>query len=184
MTEVPIEVPNLNNDHVLAPDGSSIYLSANDWNIYHASLAGGTAKRITTSPPIDGLMHFLHGVSPDGSRLAFIGLEPDGGSWPAKANVFTVRIDGTDYRQLTFGSSPADVCEYSPAGDWIYFNTETFDGHAQIARIRPDGTEVELTFDDNVNWFPIGSHGPVRVLRRLPPGTAGHPPDVWVDIAR
>jgi Tol biopolymer transport system component len=185
LTEVPIaDVPNINNDHVLAPDGRTIYLSANDWNLYHALLDGGSARRITTSPPIDGLMHFLHGVSPDGSRLAFIGLEPDGGNWPAKANVFTVRIDGTDYQQLTFGSAPADGCEYSPAGDWIYFNTEAFDGHAQIARIRPDGTELEqLTFDDKVNWFPhLAPIGPYACYVAFPPGTAGHPPDVWVDL--
>jgi Tol biopolymer transport system component len=40
-------------------------------------------------------------------------------------------------------------------GDWLYSNTEAFDGHAQIARIRPDGSDLQqLTYDDNVNWFP------------------------------
>ncbi|MEO6299625.1 MAG: hypothetical protein ABIO62_08345, partial [Paracoccaceae bacterium] len=33
-------VENLNNDHVLAPDGKSIYLSANDGHIYVAPIAG------------------------------------------------------------------------------------------------------------------------------------------------
>jgi TolB protein len=185
MTEVPIAgVPDLNNDHVLAPDGERIYLSANDWNLYCAPLAGGPAKLITSAPPVHGLMHFLHGVSPDGSRLAFIGLEPGPGSWGTNANVFTVRTDGTGYQQLTFGSAPADGCEYAPGGDWLYFNTEAFDGHAQIARIRPDGTELEqLTFDDNVNWFPhLAPTGRYACYVAFPAGTEGHPPDVWVDL--
>jgi Tol biopolymer transport system component len=185
MTQVRlVGVSDINNDHVLAPDGDHIYLSANDWNIYRASLAGGPAKQITTAPPIPGLMHFLHGVSPDGSRLAFVGLETENGNWWAKANVFTVRADGTDYRQLTFGSAPADGCEYAPGGDWLYFNTEAFDGHAQIARIRPDGGDLQqLTFDDNVNWFPhLAPIGPYACYIAFPTGTQGHPPDIWVDL--
>ena len=184
MMEVPLSaVPDLNNDHVLAPDGKHVYLSAYDWNIYRAPLDGGAAERITTTPPVDGLMHFLHGVSPDGSRLAFVGVEPENRN-SAKANIFTVANDGTDYQQLTFGSAPADGCEYSPDGDWIYFNTEAFDGHAQIARIRPDGIDLQqLTFDDNVNWFPhLAPTGPYACYLAFPPGTAGHPPDVWVDL--
>jgi TolB protein len=34
-------IPDLNNDHVLAPDGEHIYLSANDGHIYQAPLGGG-----------------------------------------------------------------------------------------------------------------------------------------------
>jgi hypothetical protein len=42
LEEIPInDVPALNNDHVLHPDGEHIFVSANDWHIYRASLAGG-----------------------------------------------------------------------------------------------------------------------------------------------
>jgi len=185
ITEVPLTgVPDLNNDHVLAPDLEHIYVSANDWNIYRAPLAGGPAEQVTTKPPIPGLMHFLHGVSPDGERLAFIGLEPPSGYLHAKANVFTVRADGADYRQLTFGSAPADGCEYDPTGEWLYFNTEAFDGHAQIARMRVDGSQIEqLTFDDRVNWFPhLPATGRYACYLAFPAGTEGHPPDKWVEV--
>ena len=146
-------------------------------------MSGGAARRVTAAPPVEGLRHYLHGVSPDGTRLAFIGLKPEPGGGQ-QANVFTVRIDGTDYRQLTFGSAPADGCEYSPDGEWLYFNTEAFDGHAQIARMRPDGADVEqLTFDDHVNWFPhLAPTGPYACYVAFPSGTQGHPPDVWVDV--
>jgi TolB protein len=184
MAEVAITgVPDLNNDHVLAPDPGQIYVSAGDGHIYRASLTGGPGEQVTTTPPIPGLMHFLHGVSPDGERLAFVGLEPAGDE-PAAANIFTVRTDGTDYRQLTTGSAPADGCEYDPTGEWLYFNTEAFDGHAQIARMRVDGSRMEqLTFDDNVNWFPhLPATGRYACYLAYPPGTRGHPPDKWVDL--
>ena len=41
-------LPPINNDHVLDPDGEHIFLSAyDDWQIYRAPLAGGTAVRVT-----------------------------------------------------------------------------------------------------------------------------------------
>lgn len=76
---IPIHgIPDLNNDHVLGPDGATVYASANDRHVYFAPLAGGIATRIT---PVDSkAMHFLHGVSPDGATLPHISLEPTGES--------------------------------------------------------------------------------------------------------
>ncbi|MAT18638.1 MAG: biopolymer transporter Tol [Leifsonia sp.] len=183
----PIEIPDLpalNNDHVPAPDGRHVYVSADDGHIYRAPLAGGSASRITGGSGILGLMHFLHGVSPDGASLAFIGLEPEGENRWARASVFTMSTEGGHYRRLTDGSAPADGSEFSPDGAWIYFNTEQFDGHAQIARMRPDGSEVEqLTGDENVNWFPhLSPDGQRAAYISFPPGTEGHPGDLWVEI--
>jgi TolB protein len=182
---IPISgVPDLNNDHVLAPDGQSVYVSANDWHIYRAPLRGGPAVRVSDDATMPGLMHFLHGVSPDGSRLAFIGLQPVGDDWWARANVFTMSSTGGGYEQITHGTAAWDGSEYSPDGGWIYGNTEAFDGHAQIARMRPDGSELEqLTFDDRVNWFPhLSPDGRRACYVSFEPGTEGHPPDVWVEV--
>jgi Tol biopolymer transport system component len=178
-------VPELNNDHVLAPDGKTIYLSANDRHLYAAPLAGGAARRVT--PDHGTRMHFLHGVSPDGTRLAYIGLVPEGDNLWAAADVYTIGVDGTDDQRLTNDPKPADGSEYSPDGAWIYFNTERFStepGHAQIARMRPDGTGVEqLTFDERVNWFPhLAPVGGAAVYLSFPPGTTGHPADRTVDL--
>ena len=139
-------VPDLNNDHVLAPDGQRIYVSANDWHIYEASLAGGPTRRITGASGIDGLMHFLHGVSPDGDRLSFIGLEPEESNYWARANVFTMSVRGDDYVKLTDTAYPADGCEYAPDGRWLYFNTEQFSGHAHSLGCR-SAAEIPSAFD-------------------------------------
>lgn len=187
LVQIPLEgVPPLNNDHVLAPDGERIFVSANDWHIYEARLQGGPVTRVTNVTQL-GRLHFLHGVSPDGATLAYIGLDPQGDDVWASGNVFTIPAAGGEDVQLTFGSRPADGSEYSPDGHFIYFNTEEFEsspGHAQIARMRVDGSELEqLTFDERVNWFPhISPDGRNAVYLAFPTGTEGHPENLWVEL--
>ena len=188
ITRIPIDgVPAINNDHVLDPDGEHVVLSAFDWQLYRAPLAGGDAQRITSADRADGLMHFLHGISPDGGRLAFVGLRID-----EAADVFTVRsseiytvgADGDGYRQVTSDGVPADGPEYSQDGAWLYFNTEAFSGHAQVARMRPDGSDRQrLTHGETVDWFPhLAPSGQHAVYLAYPSGTSGHPADRWVEL--
>ena len=135
------DAPDLNNDHVLSPDGRHVFISANDWHIYEADLLGGAVRRVTNDGP-EPSMHFLHGVSPDGGTLAYIGLEPEGEDWWARANIFLIPTAGGADHRLTDESKPFDGCEFTPDGEWIYCNAELFSdiaGHAQIARLRPDG---------------------------------------------
>jgi TolB protein len=181
-------VPPLNNDHVLDPDGVHIFLSAyDDWQLYRAPLAGGKAVKITGKENPEGLLHFLHGVSPDGQQLAFVGIRVDEKAEVftlLSAHIYTLGADGTGYRQITKGDAPADGPEYSPDGEWLYFNTEVFTGHAQIARMRTDGSDVtRLSFAPTVDWFPhISPDGQKAVYLAFPPGTAGHPADKQVEL--
>jgi len=177
-------LPAVNNDHVLAPDGHTVYASANDWHIWRLPLTGGTAVRVTVE---DGSLHFLHGISPDGQRLGYVRLEPDGDNWWASGTIHTIDLDGGTDTALTTRPGPADGCEWTPDGRWVVFNTEQFSttaGHAQLARVRPDGTGLEqLTFDERVNWFPhVAPTGDVAVYLSYPPGTIGHPADLPVQL--
>lgn len=175
-------VPALNNDHVLHPSEQRVFVSANDFHLYEAPLAGGTARRIT---PDDGALHFLHGVSPDGSTLAYVRLTPADGNWWATATIHEIGVDGTGDRAVTTHPGPADGPEYSADGEWIYYNTEQFEpGRAQIARVRRDGTGLEqLTFDHRVNWFPhISPTGERAAYLSFPDGTQGHPADKAVHL--
>ncbi|MGW9111682.1 TolB family protein [Microbacterium sp. NPDC055683] len=176
------EFPELNNDHVLDPDGEHVFVSANDWHIYRAPLVGGRPTRITND---DGRLHFLHGVSPDGAELAYIGIQQDGeGRWGA-GNVRLIPSSGGEDVAFTDDEHPDDGSEYSPDGQWIYFNSERGSerpGHAQLFRARRDGSGVEqLTFDERVNWFPHVSPDGERIAYiSFPPGTEGHPADLPV----
>lgn len=178
-------LPELNNDHVLGPGGGLIYVSAEDGHLYAVNLVQRTFRRVSNDHGPE-FSHYLHGVSPDGAELAYIGLELRADGSP-RTNVFVLPSAGGDDVQLTDDDAPDDGCEYAPDGEWIYFNSErgsTVPGHAQLFRMRRDGSDVEqLTFDERVNWFPhVSPDGRRVVYLSFPPGTVGHPPDLTVTL--
>lgn len=177
-------VTELNNDHVLSPDGQTVYVSSDDGHLYAVPLDGSGPRRVSNDRG-ENFRYYLHGISPDGAQLAYIGLEilPDG----VRTNVFTIPAAGGADMQLTNEDAPHDGSEFSPDGEWIYFNSErgsTAPGHAQLFRMSPDGEEVtQLTFDERVNWFPhLTADGTRLAYISYPPGTIGHPADLDVII--
>jgi TolB protein len=175
-------ITDANNDHVLSPDGGTVYLSAGDGHIHAVPFAGGPARRVTNEHRPGPFRHFLHGVSPDGRTLAYVGVEPYGGDEWGYRNIFTVPAAGGPDTRLTDGPAATDGPEFSPDGEWIWFNSEhgaELPGHAQLFRMRPDGSEqTRMTSDERVNWFPHLSPDGRHVLYiSFPPGTEGHPAD-------
>lgn len=171
---------DLNNDHVLSPDGTTIYVSSDDGHLYALPFAGGTPRRVSNDHL--GLFHYyLHGISPDGRTLACAAIERRNDE--RQVNVFTIPSAGGPDTRLTDLSMPNDGPEYSPDGRWIYFNSElaaSRPGHAQIFRMRAsDGSGLEqLTFDSLVNWFPhLSPDGKHVSVLSYPQGTMGHPAD-------
>ncbi|MFC9693141.1 TolB family protein [Kribbella sp. NPDC056951] len=166
-------VPDINNDHVVSPDGTTVYVSADDGHLYAVPLAGGVGRRVSNDRGA-GFHHYLHGISPDGTTLAYIGLESVDGR--RITNVWTIPAAGGADVQVTNDEHADDGSEYGPDGKWIYFNSERA-GHAQLFRI---GDEVEqLTFDERVNWFPHPApDGSSIAYVSFPPGTEGHPADI------
>ncbi|MFI5710956.1 TolB family protein [Kribbella sp. NPDC051620] len=171
----PIElggVPEINNDHVVSPDATTVYVSAEDGHLYAVPLTGGVGRRVSNE---HGVHHYLHGISPDGERLAYIGLENRDGR--RITNVYTVPAAGGADLQITDDEFADDGAEYGPDGEWIYFNSERA-GQAQLFRIKGEVVE-QLTFDERVNWFPHPSpDGSLVAYVSFPPGTEGHPADV------
>jgi Tol biopolymer transport system component len=181
-------IETANNDHVLSPDGRTLYISAGDRHIHAVDLGAGEARRVTNDDG-DTFVHYLHGVSPDGSMLAYIGLEHRAGL-PPLTNVFTIPAAGGADTQLTHSEKPHDGSEYSPDGKFIYFNSERESerpGHAQLFRMRHDGTDVEqLSFDERVNWFPhLSPNGARLAYISFESGVEGHPAnkDVLIRLA-
>jgi Tol biopolymer transport system component len=177
------DIPAINNDHLVHPDGVTVYLSADDGHLYRAPIDGGSATRVTHASSTDGFMHFLHGIRPDGARLAFVGVRYADRVMHAP-RVFTMSVAGDDYRAVTPAGVAADGPEYHPSGEWIYLNTEQFDGHAQIARVREDGLDAQrLTHAATVDWFPhLSPDHSHAVYLAYPPGTTGHPPNCRVNL--
>jgi len=177
-----IGLDDLNNDHVLSRDGTTIYVSSDDGHLYAVPFAGGEARRVSNEHPTPH-HYYLHGISPDGETLAYVAVEQPQGQ--RNVNIFTIPAAGGPDTRLTDVTVPNDGPEYSPDGRWIYFNSELAakkPGHAQIFRMQPDGSGIEqLTFDTRVNWFPhISPDGRYVAYLSYPQGTLGHPPDKHV----
>lgn len=176
--QIPAEsLTDNNNDHVLSPDGRFIYTSSNDGHLYRVSMDGGPPQCVTDdSDELEA--RYLHGISPDGSTLAFIGSKAHGTE--KLFNIFTLSLPKSTTTQLTRSGRHHDGAEFSPDGEWIYFNSDRAsetEGHSQLFRMRPNGQELEqLTFDDRVNWFPhLSPDGSSMIYLSYEHGTVGHP---------
>jgi Tol biopolymer transport system component len=175
-------LPPVNNDHVLAPDGTT-YASAVDGHIY-AVADCAAVRRVTNDEHPQRRLHFLHGVSADGGLLAYVAIENPPAGW-TNAGLWTIPAIGGEDRLVAGGVPPKDGPEFSPDGAWLYFNGDvSLDelGRSQIFRVSfDDGTVEQITDDGRVNWFPhVSPDGARMVHLSYPPGTKGHPADLDV----
>jgi Tol biopolymer transport system component len=151
-----------------SPDGRSLVFQRN--NVRGAQPEGGIAlwtvnlrtgheQRIT---PFDLRAGDTPDWSPDGQRILFH--SNNDGDPDVSANLYTVRADGTDLRQLTFeegGVRNVLGSSYSPDGKRIVFGRRPATGgtNADIFIIKVDGThERALTqtvlYDSYPDWGP------------------------------
>lgn len=145
----------INNDHGFSPDHQWLAISDqseadNQSRVYVLPLTGGSARRITDLGP-----SYWHGWSLDGKTLAVIGQR--GGDF----DIYAVPVKeggpaaGGPETRLTTAPGLDDGAEYSPDGQWIYFNSVR-SGNMKIWRMHPDGSgQEQVTFgDDSRDWFP------------------------------
>ena len=83
---------------------------------------GGEPVRLT-----DGSPSYWHGWSPDGQTIAFCG-QRDGAF-----GIFTIPADGGAETRLTTAVHLDDGPEFSPDGEWIYFNSDRTGPHADLS---------------------------------------------------
>ena len=142
-------VDNCNNDHVLDPDGSGIYVSHHTKEdglsrIYKIYFDGRLPRLVTPLAP-----SYLHGVTPDGKTLAYCAER--NGSY----DIYTIPADGGNETRLTTAFGLNDGPEYDCDGEYIWFNSER-SGRMQAYCMKADGSEqTQMTHDLHWNtWFP------------------------------
>lgn len=151
---------NCNNDHVLSFDGEQIAISHGtkedgQSRIYTLPIGGGDPQLITPLAP-----SYLHGWSPDGLYLTYCAERKD------NYDVYSIPAKGGVEKRLTNSDGLDDGPEYSPDGNYIWFNSVRT-GLMQIWRMKADGTEqTQMTFDETRNsWFPhISPNGKLVVF--------------------
>lgn len=173
-------INNANNDHLLSPDGRTLYITAAR-KVYAVPVTGGTPRQVS---PEDGLAYYLHGISPDGTELACATIRP---GEPLHWGIAVVPEAGGPARQLFEGLAPVDGPEWTSDGAWIWFNGEleaSVAGDASLFRMRPDGSGVErMSAGRRVDWFPHPDPtGETIAYLSYPEGTTGHPPNLPVEL--
>lgn len=161
-----------NNDHGISPDGTQLVISDSPGRgsslIYVVPISGGTPRLVTPLAP-----SYFHGWSPDGQTLTYTARR-DG-----VFQICTIPVDGGVESILTSGPGHRDGPDYTPDGQWIWFNSDHHGNTPDLWRMRPDGSELEqMTGDAQVNWFPHPSpDGKTVLYLAYPADTLGHPSD-------
>lgn len=150
ISEVPsYYVDNCNNDHVLSPDGTGLYVSHHTKEdglsrIYKIFFDGRMPQLVTPLAP-----SYLHGITPDGKTLAYCA-ERNG-----EYDIYTIPAIGGNETRLTTAKGLNDGPEYDANGEYIWFNSVR-SGRMQAFRMKADGSEqTQITDDLHWNtWFP------------------------------
>ncbi|HET9386167.1 MAG TPA: hypothetical protein VFO67_13530 [Gemmatimonadales bacterium] len=158
-----------NNDHVLSFDGRMMAISnhlpedsGSASIVYTLPAGGGTPKRVTAKGP-----SYLHGWSPDGRWLVYVGERND------EYDIYKIPSNGGEEIRLTTAAGLDDGPEYSPDGKYIYFSSVR-SGRMQLWRMRPDGSgQEQITNDGFNNWFPhLSPDGKWIAFISFPPDVA------------
>ena len=161
---------DLNNDHGISFDGKLLAISNHkeDENgtgsaVFVLPISGGEPKLITPQTP-----SYWHGWSPNNKDVVYVATRENNPTY----DVYKKSIDGGEEIALTNtgAGEHVDGCEYSPDGNYIYYNGSA-SGTMQIWRMKPDGSAKEqITFDENNDWFPhISPDGKWIVFISFPP---------------
>lgn len=159
----------LNNDHGLSPDGRWMAVSGSasgGSQIWIVPVTGGEPRLVAGQRP-----SYWHGWSPDGKTLAYCAQRN------GEFDIYTVSVDGGEERRLTTAPGLDDGPDYSPDGQWIYFNSER-SGLMRLWRMRGDGSGQEMASvgAPSADWFAHPSpDGRWIVYLSFDPSVKGHP---------
>jgi Tol biopolymer transport system component len=160
-----------NGSHGLSPDGKWLAISCNTpgapgSRVYIVPSSGGDPRMVTQNPS-----SYFHSWSPDGKTIAFARPHPGGGDF------WSISVDGGAETRLTTSTGISDDPDYSPDGQYIYFNSDRGGGSMQIWRMHADGSQPEqITFDERNNWTPhVSPDGKWMVFLSYDKTVTGHP---------
>lgn len=155
----PVEIDtgpltHLNNDHGISPAGDELLVSDqsgpdNLSRIWLLPLAGSAKPKEIVSDA--AARSYWHGWSPDGRTIAYVRVGASDDSY----DIYAADLATGKTRPLIVAPGADDGPEWSPDGQWLYFNS-TRSGAMQIWRAHADGSDPEqVTHDPNFrDWFP------------------------------
>ncbi|MCY1073386.1 TolB family protein [Archangium lansingense] len=139
-----------------SPDGSWFVAESDAQSfsdvVRQAPRADAEVMRLTQAP--EG--NFEPSVSPDGTQVAFVS------SRTGDPEIYVMKADGTDVRQLTNFHMEDMAPKWSPDGKWIAFLSDR-EGRVRVFVVKPDGTGMRAVSGSQVTgeerepaWSPDG----------------------------
>lgn len=165
--------PTIYNDSI-------VFVSEDD--LWQTPVAGGQARRLTSNR---GAISYPM-YSPDGSQLAFVGLEE------GSAEVYVMPAEGGTARRLTYQSSDCRIIGWNASGSHIIYTSAYGQAHNadyvlyQVAAAGANGTVTALPYGParSISFGPNGAvvlgrnTGDPARWKRYRGGTAGQ---IWID---
>jgi Tol biopolymer transport system component len=165
--------PGYDAEATIARDGRIVFTSVRDGDmeIYSMNGDGSDVRRLTRRPGPDGGPFF----SADGQHIVFRGRSLQEGKdlddyrallrkelWrPASLEIYVMKRDGSDMRQLTNLGAASFAPYFTPDGRKIIFSTNVGDPRQRnfdLYLVNVDGTGLErVTYSDTFDGFPMFS---------------------------
>lgn len=124
---------------VLTPDGKNLIITRNSRDgargeIWMVNLERGTETMILNDPELG---FSSPSISPDGDTILCVGTTPSDKTRPQNLNIFSIKLDGTNLRQLTFHGGHDVSPVWSPDGQNIFFISQrgNSDGEFNVWRM-------------------------------------------------
>jgi TolB protein len=172
--------PGYDAEATIGPHGRVVFTSVRDGDmeIYSMNGDGSDVRRLTSRPGPDGGAFFSH----DGSLIVFRGRSYTPGPelddyrvllkqrlWrPTSLEIFVMRHDGTDLRQVTRNGAANFAPYFHPDGRRIIFSSNLHNPKGRdfdLFLIDVDGSGLErVTFNDTFDGFPMFSPDGKRLV--------------------
>jgi len=110
----------------------NVILYDRDGDIYAADIDGSNERQLTSGAPAD----YMPSISPDGTTIAF----------SRDYDLYLMNQDGGDQRLRVskgdLGNNMVHDSDWTPDGEWIYFNAVSGCCAGGLYKVRPDGLAV------------------------------------------
>lgn len=165
------------------PDGGETLIVSAGGAQWGIPVGGGEPQRLGPAPadPVDGATGAAGGGRDEVVLTRVGACRLADGTWIPPRVVRVPGTGGVPAAPADHGRAPGaapDPPGAAHGGGWAVFDAESYPaapGHAQLFRMRPDGTGIEqLTHDERVNRFPqVSPDGRLVAYVSRPPGEEG-----------
>jgi len=175
------QTPGYDAEGVIAPDGRRMVFTSmrdGDLDIYTMDLEGKNVKRLTTELGYDGGPFFSY----DSQWIVYRAYHPETEKdieeykallkqnliRPTVLEIWVMRADGTEKRQITHNEKANFAPCFFPDGKRIIFSSNMSDPKSRVFNlysIHTDGAQLErITYSDAFDSFPMFSHDGTRLV--------------------